>query len=115
MSERDVAEVVVITGASAGIGRATAREFAKRGCKVALLARGRAGLEAAAREVEELGGEALNIPTDVADYEAVERAANQIVDRFGRIDIWVNNAFVGIFSRFVDMGLEEYRRVTDVT
>lgn len=108
-------EVVVITGASAGIGRATAREFAKHRCKVALLARGRAGLQAAAREVEELGAEALIIPTDVADNEAVERAADQIVERFGRIDIWVNNAFAGIFSRFMDMSLEEYRRVTDVT
>jgi NAD(P)-dependent dehydrogenase (short-subunit alcohol dehydrogenase family) len=115
MSERDVAEVVVITGASAGIGRATAREFAKHGCRVALLARGHAGLQAAAREVEELGGEALIIPTDVADYEAVERAADQIVKRFGRIDIWVNNAFAGIFSGFMDMSLKEYRRVTDVT
>lgn len=108
-------EVAVITGASAGIGRATAREFAKHGCKVALLARGRAGLEAAAREVEELGGEALMIPTDVADFDAVERAADQAVERFSRIDIWVNNAFAGIFSRFMDMSLEEFCRVVDVT
>ena len=108
-------EVAVITGASAGIGRATAREFAKRGCKVALLARGRAGLEAAAREVEELGGEALVIPTDVADYDAVERAADKVVKQFGGIDMWVNNAFAGIFSRFMDMSLEEFRRVVDVT
>ena len=110
-----MAEVVVITGASAGIGRATAREFAKHGCKVALLARGRAGLEAAARDVEELGGEAIVIQTDVADWTAVEHAANQVVERFGRIDVWVNNAFAGIFSRFMDMSLDEYRRVTDVT
>ena len=108
-------EIVVITGASAGIGRATVREFARHGCKVALLARGRAGLEAAAREVEEVGGQALVIPTDVADYEAVERAADQVVSEWGRIDIWVNNAFAGIFSRFMDMSLDEYRRVTDVT
>jgi NAD(P)-dependent dehydrogenase (short-subunit alcohol dehydrogenase family) len=108
-------EVVVITGASAGIGRATAREFAKQGCKIALLARGRAGLDAAAGEVEEMGGEALVIPTDVADSEAVERAAEQVVREFGHIDVWVNNAFAGIFSRFMDMSLEEFRRVTDVT
>lgn len=110
-----MAEVTVITGASAGIGRATACEFARHGCKVALLARGRAGLEAAAREVEQLGGEALIIPTDVADDEAVKRAADQVVEKFGRIDIWVNNAFAGIFSRFMDISLEEFRRVTDVT
>lgn len=110
-----MAEVAVITGASAGIGRATAHEFAKHGCKVALLARGRAGLDAAAREVESLGGEALVVQTDVADWAAVERAAKCTVDKFGRIDVWVNNAFAGIFSRFMDMSLDEYRRVTDVT
>lgn len=110
-----MAEVAVITGASAGIGRATAREFARRGCGVALLARGRDGLEAAAREVEQLGGEALIIPTDVADGEAVDRAADQIVDHFGHIDIWVNNAFAGLFSKFVDATPDEFRRVTDVT
>jgi NAD(P)-dependent dehydrogenase (short-subunit alcohol dehydrogenase family) len=110
-----LAEVAVITGASAGIGRATAREFAKHGCRVALLARGRAGLEAAAREVEELGGTALVIPTDVADYDAVKRAADRVAGEFDRIDIWVNNAFAGIFSRFMDINLDEYRRVTDVT
>ena len=110
-----MAEVAVITGASAGIGRATAREFGSHGCKVALLARGGAGLDAAAREVEELGGEALVVPTDVADFAAVERAADRVAEEFGRIDIWVNNAFAGIFSRFMDMSLDEYRRVTDVT
>ena len=110
-----MAEVAVITGASAGIGRATAREFAKQGCKVALIARGRAGLEAAAAEVAELGGEALVIAADVADSEAMERAAQEVVDRFGQIDVWVNNAFAGIFSRFMDMSLDEFRRVTDVT
>lgn len=110
-----MSEVVVITGASAGIGRATACEFARHGCKVALIARGRKGLAAAAEEVEALGGEALAISADVADFDAVERAAQQVAGEWGRIDIWVNNAFAGIFSRFMDMSLDEYRRVTDVT
>jgi NAD(P)-dependent dehydrogenase (short-subunit alcohol dehydrogenase family) len=113
--EPSLAEVAVITGASAGIGRATVREFAGHGCSVVLLARGREGLVAAAREVEELGGKALIIPTDVADPEAVQRAADRAVEKFGRIDIWVNNAFAGIFSRFMDMSIEEFRRVVDVT
>lgn len=107
--------VTVITGASAGIGRATAQEFARRGCSIALIARGREGLEATAREVRELGGEALAISADVADADAVEKAADLTVEKFGRIDIWVNNAFAGIFSRFMDMSLEEFRRVVDVT
>ena len=110
-----MSEIVVITGASAGIGRATAREFARRGCSIALLARGRDGLKAAAREVKELGGQALIVPADVADAGQVDRAADLVVDKFGRIDIWVNNAFAGIFSRFMDMSLEEFRRVVDVT
>jgi NAD(P)-dependent dehydrogenase (short-subunit alcohol dehydrogenase family) len=114
-TEARMSEVAVITGASAGIGRATAREFARRGCTVVLLARGQDGLAATAREVEELGGEALVIPTDVADEKAVQHAADEAVRRFGRIDIWVNNAFAGIFSRFMDMSLEEFRRVIDVT
>jgi NAD(P)-dependent dehydrogenase (short-subunit alcohol dehydrogenase family) len=111
----ELAEVAVITGASAGIGRATAREFARHGCAIALLARGREGLVAAAGEVDELGGKALVIPTDVADAAAVESAAARVVAEFGRIDIWVNNAFAGIFSRFMDMSREEFRRVVDVT
>ena len=110
-----MAEVAVITGASAGIGRATAREFARNGWSVALLARGRDGLEAAAREVEQLGGNALIIPTDVADHQQVDRAAEQVIAAFGRIDVWVNNAFAGIFSRFMDTSPEEYARVTEVT
>jgi NAD(P)-dependent dehydrogenase (short-subunit alcohol dehydrogenase family) len=108
-------KVAVITGASAGIGRATVREFARRRCSIALLARGKDGLNAAAREVEQLGAEALVIPTDVADARQVERAADQVVDRFGSIDLWVNNAFAGIYARFMDTTPEEYRRVTDVT
>lgn len=110
-----MSQVVVITGASAGIGRAVARQFATKGWRVALLARGRDGLDAAAREVEQLGGEALVIPTDVADAAEVEEAADRVAAEFGRIDVWVNNAFAGIFSRFMDMSLEEFRRVTDVT
>ncbi|HVL77783.1 MAG TPA: SDR family oxidoreductase [Sphingomicrobium sp.] len=110
-----MSQVAVITGASAGIGRATSREFARQGCRVALIARGRDGLEAAAREVEELGGEALVIEADVADHVQVDAAAEKVIARFGQIDIWVNNAFAGIFSRFMDMSAEEYRRVTDVT
>jgi NAD(P)-dependent dehydrogenase (short-subunit alcohol dehydrogenase family) len=110
-----MSEVAVITGASAGIGRATAREFARRGCSVVLLARGQEGLDAAAWEVEELGGKALVIQTDVADAAAVDAAADRTVGEFGRIDIWVNNAFAGMFSRFMDMSVEEFRRVCDVT
>ena len=110
-----MAEVAVITGASAGIGRATVRRFAREGYAIALIARGREGLEATAGEVNELGGKALVLPTDVADAAAVESAAERVVEEFGHIDIWVNNAFAGIFSRFMDMSLEEFRRVVDVT
>lgn len=112
---RDREKIVVITGASAGIGRACAREFARHGCNVALIARGREGLQAAAQEVEAFGGSALMVVADVADGEQVERAAAQVVAQFGRIDIWVNNAFAGIFSLFTDMSPEEFRRVVDVT
>jgi NAD(P)-dependent dehydrogenase (short-subunit alcohol dehydrogenase family) len=108
-------ETVVITGGTAGIGRATAREFARHGCNVAVLARGKDGLQATRREIEELGGKALAIPTDVADWQAVEAAADQIERELGPIDIWVNNAFAGIFSRFMDVTPEEYERVTAVT
>jgi NAD(P)-dependent dehydrogenase (short-subunit alcohol dehydrogenase family) len=108
-------EVVVITGASAGIGRATVREFARRGAWIALLARGRDGLEATAREVEALGGRALIVPTDVADEAQVETAAARAEAELGAIDIWINNAFAGVFSPFLEITPEEYRRVTDVT
>lgn len=108
-------ETVVITGATAGIGRATARLFARHGARIALLARGEEGLEATRREVEALGGTAIAIPTDVADWRAVEAAANQAERELGPIDIWVNNAFAGIFSRFLDVTPEEYERVTAVT
>jgi NAD(P)-dependent dehydrogenase (short-subunit alcohol dehydrogenase family) len=108
-------QTVVVTGGTAGIGRATAREFARHGCNVAVLARGKDGLEATRREIEELGGRGLAITTDVADWTAVEAAADQVEKELGPIDVWVNNAFAGIFSRFMDVTPEEYERVTQVT
>ena len=106
---------VVITGGTAGIGRATAREFARHGCNVAVLARGKDGLEATRREIEDLGGKALAISADVSDHRAIEAAADQVERELGAIDVWVNNAFAGIFSRFMDVTAEEYERVTAVT
>jgi NAD(P)-dependent dehydrogenase (short-subunit alcohol dehydrogenase family) len=108
-------EVVVVTGASGGVGRAVARRFARDGAQVALIARGRAGLEGAAREVRSEGGEALMVPLDVADYEALEGAAGAVEEEFGPIDVWVNNAMVTIYAEFLDIDPEEYRRATEVT
>ncbi|HET9365848.1 MAG TPA: SDR family oxidoreductase [Candidatus Angelobacter sp.] len=108
-------ETVVITGASAGLGRAAAREFGRHGAKVGLLARGIEGLEGAKREIESMGGTALAIPTDVADAEAVEHAAALVEERLGPINIWVNNAMASVFSPVKQMKPEEYKRVTDVT
>lgn len=112
---RDKPETVVITGASAGLGRATVREFAKHGANIGLLARGTDGLEGALREVEAAGGRALALPTDVSDAAQVEDAAARVEETFGPIDIWVNNAMVSVFSPFKKMTAEEFRRVTEVT
>lgn len=109
------APVVVITGASAGIGRATAREFASRGARVAPLARGREGLEAAAREVEAAGGEALVLPVDVSDAAEVEAAAAAVEERWGGIDIWINNAMATVFAPAEDIAPADFHRATDVT
>jgi NAD(P)-dependent dehydrogenase (short-subunit alcohol dehydrogenase family) len=110
-----VSEVVVITGASAGVGRATARKFARHGARIALLARGTDGLEAAQREVEELGGTAIVIPVDIANADQVEAAAARIEIDLGKIDIWINNAMTSVFSPIKEMAAEEFRRVTEVT
>ncbi|HET8611539.1 MAG TPA: SDR family oxidoreductase [Sphingomonas sp.] len=115
MAKNGKPEVVVITGASAGVGRAVARRFARDGARIALIARGRDKLESTAREVEELGGEALVLPCDVADHEAVDAAAEQAEEHFGPIDIWINVAFAGVMARFIDITPEDYRRATEVT
>jgi NAD(P)-dependent dehydrogenase (short-subunit alcohol dehydrogenase family) len=115
MSNPDNARVVVITGASAGVGRATARAFAKKGAHIGLIARGQAGLDTARRDVERAGGKAVTIQADVADADAVEAAAEQIEAEFGPIDVWVNNAMVSVFSPVKAMTAEEFRRVTEVT
>jgi len=108
-------EVVVVTGASAGVGRAVARAYARRGARIGLLARGVDGLDATRREVEAAGGEALVLPTDVAHADQVEAAAAAVDARFGPVDIWINNAMVSVFSPIKGMTAEEFRRVTDVT
>lgn len=108
-------ETVVVTGASAGVGRAIVRAFAREGAHIGLLARGRDGLEAARQEVEDLGGKALVMPVDVADAQGIEHAAEAIERAFGPIDIWINNAMVSVFSPVKKMLPEEYKRVTEVT
>jgi NAD(P)-dependent dehydrogenase (short-subunit alcohol dehydrogenase family) len=107
--------VVVVTGASSGVGRATARAFADAGADLALLARGRDGLETAAKEVETSGRRAAVFPTDVADPDQVEASASEIERTLGPIDIWVNDAMVSVFSPFLEMSPDEFRRVTEVT
>jgi NAD(P)-dependent dehydrogenase (short-subunit alcohol dehydrogenase family) len=107
--------VVVITGGSAGIGRAAARTFARRGYDVGLIARGPEGLKAACDDVRVFGARAFGVPCDVADPIAVDRAAESIERELGEIDVWVNNAMVSVFAPVVETTPEEYRRVTEVT
>jgi short-subunit dehydrogenase len=106
---------VVVTGASAGVGRATIREFAREGAQVALLARNTEGLHAAAREVNELGGRGLAIPVDVAVADQIEAAAARVESELGPIDVWVNNAMTTVFARFADLTPAEFKRATEVT
>src|SRR5689334_12627271 len=103
-----MSQVVVVTGAAAGIGRAIARRFGEDGARVALISRNRAGLEGAARDVESAGGHALVLPTDVADHQAVDAAATQAEEQLGPIDVWVNNAMATIFSFFDEIEPEEF-------
>jgi NAD(P)-dependent dehydrogenase (short-subunit alcohol dehydrogenase family) len=108
-------EVVVITGASGGVGRAAAREFARRGHRLALLARGDRGLEVAVEEAHRSGAQAIGIPVDVADPEQVEAAATKVEEQLGLIDVWINVAFTNVFGEFKDISPSEWRRLTDVT
>ena len=108
-------ETVVITGASAGVGRATVREFAKHGANIGLIARGDDGLEGARREVEAAGGRAMVFPVDVSDADAVDAAAAAVENEFGPIDVWVNDAMTSVFSPFKEMTAAEFKRVTEVT
>lgn len=108
-------EVVVVTGASAGVGRAVVREFAKRKAHIGLIARGRERLDQARAEVEEAGGRAVVLPTDVADADQVERAADRVERELGPIGIWVNNAMTTVFAPLVEIRPEEFKRATEVT
>lgn len=110
-----MSRVVVVTGASAGVGRAVAREFAKEGAHIGLIARGRERLEAAQREVEEAGGKAIVLPADVADAGGIEQAADRVERELGAIDVWVNNAMTTIFAPFHEIAPDEFRRATEVT
>ena len=108
-------QTVVITGASAGIGRATAQLYGRRGASVGLVARGQTGLDGAVRDVELAGGKALAVPTDVADYDQVKEASRRIEDAFGPIDVWINVAFTSVFAPFWEITAEEFKRVTEVS
>ncbi|CAI9401713.1 SDR family oxidoreductase [Aestuariimicrobium sp. T2.26MG-19.2B] len=107
--------IIVVTGSTAGIGRATAVAFGRQGATVVLLARGEAGLAGAAADVERAGGRAMTIPVDMADHAAVQAAADRVEDELGPIDVWVNVAFTSVFSRFDQITPEEFKRVTEVS
>src|SRR4051812_2323916 len=108
-------EVVVVTGASSGIGRAIARRFGQDGARIGLIARGRDGLHGASEEIERAGGQALVLPTDVADWDAVNSAARAVEEAFGPIDIWINNAMTTVFAPFKEIDPDEFKRATKVT
>lgn len=108
-------KVVVVSGASGGVGRAVARAFGARGDAVGLLARGEIGLEAAAQEIRQSGGRAFVVPTDVAHYDQVEHAAEQVERELGPIDVWVNVAFSSVFAPFTQITMDEFHRTTEVT
>jgi NADP-dependent 3-hydroxy acid dehydrogenase YdfG len=116
MNKSNTPRVIVITGASAGLGRAIAQAFARsEGARIGLIARGKDGLEGAKRDVEKLGGQALIVPADVADADAVEAAAGRVENVMGPIDVWVNNAITGVFSPVKELTAAEFKRVTEVT
>lgn len=115
MKTQSSVPVVVITGASAGVGRAVVRRFACHRARIALIARGEEGLRAAAEEVERAGGHTIVLPCDVSDHAAIEAAADEVENTLGPIDIWINVAFAGIVSTFIDTDPDDYKRVTDVT
>ncbi|MCF6525646.1 SDR family oxidoreductase [Streptomyces sp. JJ36] len=115
MTSRRTGEVAVVTGGSAGVGRATVRELARQGYDVAVVARGRAGLDGAVRDAEELGARALALPADVTDHEALRAAAARTEEELGEIGLWVNNAFAGTLAFAWDTPMDEFRRVTEVT
>jgi NAD(P)-dependent dehydrogenase (short-subunit alcohol dehydrogenase family) len=108
-------QTIVITGASAGIARATARLYGERGANVGLIARGQVGLDGAVSDVVQAGGKALAVSADVADYEQVQEAARQVEELFGPIDVWINVAFTSVFAPFAEISADEFRRVTEVS
>ncbi len=115
MNTPEPQQIVVITGGTAGVGRAVARAFARRGAKIGVLARGRQGLDATKKDIEALGGQAITVQGDVSKPEDVERLAEETEQAFGSIDVWVNNAMVTVYGEIEDITPEEYKRVTDVT